>query len=159
MAKTYHLGPARRTVNAVMMAMLRAGVGSRSTYLLTTTGRKTRRPRTTPVIVVNTGSGRWLVSPYGSVAWVHNVRATPDVTLRRGKRTEELRAEEVDSDTAGPILRQYVRNVRITAPFFDARPDDPAERFAGEADRHPVFRLVTTEPDRQGPESAARPGG
>ena len=75
------------------------------------------------------------------VGWVHNVRATPEVSLRRGEKTEYLRAEEVDSETAGPVLQQYLRNVRVTAPFFDAKPDDPVERFADEAGRHPVFRL------------------
>jgi deazaflavin-dependent oxidoreductase (nitroreductase family) len=141
MARTYRLGPARRAVNTVMTAMLRVGLGSKSTYLLTTTGRKTRQKRTTPVILVDTGGERWLVSPYGMVGWVHNVRATPEVSLRRGKKTEQLRAEEVDSQTAGPVLRQYVRNVRVTAPFFDAKPGDPVERFGEEAGRHPVFRL------------------
>ncbi len=141
MARSYRLGPARRAVNRVMTAMLGVGLGSKSTYLLTTTGRKTRQRRTTPVILVETGGERWLVSPYGMVGWVHNVRAAPDVSLRRGKRTEQLRAEEVDSETAGPVLQQYVRNVRVTAPFFDAKPNDPVERFVEEAGRHPVFRL------------------
>ena len=141
MARSYQLGPARRTVNMVMTAMLRLGLGSKSTYLLTTTGRKTRQKRTTPVILVETGGERWLVSPYGMVGWVHNVRATPDVSLRRGKRTEQLRAEEVDSQTAGPILQQYVGKARVTAPFFDAKLSDPVERFVAEAGRHPVFRL------------------
>ncbi len=141
MARSYRLGPARRAINMVMTAMVRAGLGSKSTYLLTTTGRKTRQQRTTPVILVETGGERWLVSPYGMVGWVHNVRATPEVSLRRGRRTERLRAREVDPETAGPVLRQYLRNVRVTAPFFDAKPDDPVERFVAEAGRHPVFRL------------------
>lgn len=141
MARSYQLGPARRAVNAVMTAMLRVGFGGKSTYLLTTTGRKTRQQRTTPVILVETGGERWLVSPYGMVGWVHNVRTTPEVSLRRGKRSVQLRAEEVDPETAGPILRQYARNVRVTAPFFDARPGEPVEKFVAEAGRHPVFRL------------------
>jgi deazaflavin-dependent oxidoreductase (nitroreductase family) len=57
--------------------MLRAGIGSKSAYLLTTTGRKSGQHRTTAVILVETGGERWLVSPYGTVGWVHNVRATP----------------------------------------------------------------------------------
>jgi hypothetical protein len=73
--------------------------------------------------------------------WVHNVRATPEASLRRGKISEHLRAEEVGPETAGPVLRQYMRNVRVTAPFFDARPGDPVEKFVEEAGRHPAFRL------------------
>src|SRR6266571_4079529 len=107
MARSYRLGPARRAVNMVMTAMLGVGLGGKSAYLLTTTGRKTRQKRTTPVILVETGGDRWLVSPYGTVGWVHNVRASPEVSLRRGKRTERLRAEEADSQTAGPGLQPW----------------------------------------------------
>jgi hypothetical protein len=52
-----------------------------------------------------------------------------------------MRAEEVRSTEAGPILKRYIRQVRITAPFFDAKRKDPDEAFVAEADRHPVFRL------------------
>lgn len=77
MPKTYKLGPSRRTVNAIMAPLVRLGIGGRSTYLLTTTGRKTGQPRTTPVILVENDAERWLVAPYGPVAWVYNVRAQP----------------------------------------------------------------------------------
>jgi len=93
------------------------------------------------VTLVETEGQRWLVSPYGAVGWVHNVRALPEVSLRRGSTTEVLRAEEVGPNIAGPVLQCYVRNVLVTAPFFDAKADDPVERFAEEARRHPVFKL------------------
>ena len=143
MAKTYRLSPARRAANTVMTGMIRLGVGGPSSYhLLTTTGRTSGQPRTTPVILLEMDAQRWLVSPYGNVGWVHNVRATSRVSLRRGRTSEALGASEVDADTAGPVLQRYVREASITAPFFDAKADDPAERFVAEASRHPVFRLT-----------------
>jgi hypothetical protein len=27
-------------------------------------------------------------------------------------------------------------------PYFEAKPPDPAERFAAEADKHPVFEIL-----------------
>ena len=141
-AKTYQLGPTRRAVNAVMKPLVRLGIGGKSTYLLTTTGRRTGQQRTTPVIVIEDGGQRWLVSPYGMVAWVQNVRTQPEIALRHGGQSETLRAEEVAPATAGPILQRYVRNVRVTAPFFDAKGDDPVEKFIEEAPRHPVFKLT-----------------
>jgi len=30
----------------------------------------------------------------------------------------------------------------VTAPFFDAKPDDEAQEFVTEARRHPVFKLT-----------------
>jgi deazaflavin-dependent oxidoreductase (nitroreductase family) len=128
-------------VNAVVSAMLKIGVGGRSYYLLTTVGRVTGRERTTPVFVLRTGDESWLVSPYGQVGWVHNVRAHPVVSLRRGRRTEVLRAVEA-GPAAAPVLQHYVRDVPVTAPFFDAKGTDPVERFAEEAGRHPVFLLT-----------------
>ena len=141
--KAYRLGPARRAVNAVMTAMLRLGIGGRSTYLLTTTGRRTGQKRSTPVILVEAATDRWLVSPYGTVAWVRNIRANPEITIRRGRRTDTLRAKEVGPQDAAFVLRQYLRNVWVTAPFFDAKRDDPEEAFLEEASRHPVFKLTT----------------
>jgi hypothetical protein len=45
-----------------------------------------------------------------------------------------------------PVLQRYVRNVRVTVPFFDAKGDDSVERFIEEAPRHPVFKLTATSP-------------
>jgi len=144
MTKLYRLGPARRLVNLVMTPLARHGIGGKSTYLLTTTGRRTGEKRTTPVILVEAGAERWLVAPYGAVGWVHNVRAHPEVSLRRGRTTEVFHAEEVGAEVAGAILQRYVENAAAVAtkPFFDARRGDPEEKFAEEAPRHPVFRLV-----------------
>ena len=142
MARTYRLGPARKAVNVLMKAMIGAGAGGGSYYLLTTTGRTTGRPRTTPVIVVENPGERWLVSPYGQVGWVCNLRALPELSLRRGRRTERFHAMEAAPEVAGPVLRQYLGDVKQTAPFFDVQAGDPVERFVAEADRHPVFRLT-----------------
>jgi deazaflavin-dependent oxidoreductase (nitroreductase family) len=125
-----------------MTPLVKLGVGPRYTYLLTTTGRKSGKPRTTPVNIIDLDGQRWLVSSYGKVGWVYNVRAVPGVTLRRGRKRASFRADEVDSTRAGPVLKVYVRRVPITAPYFDAKRDDPVEDFVAEADRHPVFRLV-----------------
>jgi deazaflavin-dependent oxidoreductase (nitroreductase family) len=141
MARTYRLGPARKAINVVARTMIGAGLAGESYYLLTTTGRKTGLKRTTPVILVENPGERWLVSPYGTVSWVRNLRARPELWLRHGRRTEQLHAQEADHAAAGPVLRQYLRGVRVTAPFFDVTADDPVERFVAEADRHPVFRL------------------
>jgi len=125
-----------------MAPMVRRGIGGKSTYLLTTTGRRSGQERTTPVMLVETDTERWLVAPYGNVGWVHNVRALPEVSLRRGSRTEKLHAQEVGPEVAGPVLQRYLRKARVTAPFFDAKGNDPVERFVEEAPRHPVFKLI-----------------
>ena len=136
------MGLVRKAANSVITVLLKTGAGPKSTYLLTTTGRRTGQPRTTPVTLVEDQTGRWLVAPYGAVSWVLNVRATPVVELRHGQHRERLRAEEADASTAGPVLHRYMQAVAVTRPYFDARPNDPDTAFTNEADRHPVFRLT-----------------
>jgi deazaflavin-dependent oxidoreductase (nitroreductase family) len=155
MAKAYRLGPARRAVNGLFTALIQAGIGGRANYLLTTTGRKTGRKRTTPVTLIEDLGERWLVSPYGNVGWVYNVRARPEVSLSRANRSESLRAEEAGPEVAGPILKQYLCSVPVTAPFFDAKFTDPVERFAHEAVPAPGVPAGQLRRASAGP----RPGG
>lgn len=145
MAREYRLGPARKAINVVIGTLLKLGVPApgKTSYLMTTKGRRSGVDRTTPVSLVEAGGEQWLVSPYGNVSWVHNLRADPAVRLSRGKIHQTRQAEEVDAATAAPILRQYVDEVRVTAPFFDAKVGAPVEEFAAEAARHPVFRLTS----------------
>jgi hypothetical protein len=77
MARTYHLGPTRRAVNAVITALIRAGAGGRANYLLTNVGRRTGQSRTTPVTLVENNDGRWLVSPTATSAGCTTCGRTP----------------------------------------------------------------------------------
>jgi deazaflavin-dependent oxidoreductase (nitroreductase family) len=134
-------GIVRRGLNAAMVAALRRGVGPPGIWLLTTRGRRTGTPRTTPVSLVEDESARYLVSPYGAAAWVHNARAAGSVTLHRGRRSETLPVTELSAQESGPVLKRYVQRERIVRPWFDAAPDATIEAFVAEAGRHPVFRL------------------
>ena len=141
MTSSYRLTIPRRTVNAAMRALLRIGIAPPGIYLLTVRGRTTGTPHSTPVTLVENAEGRWLVAPYGAVGWVRNVRAAGQVTLSRGRRTDELGVDEVGAQEAAPVLRAYLGKVRVVRPYFDAAPDSPLEAFTAEASRHPVFRL------------------
>ena len=109
------------------------------TYLLTVRGRRTGRPMSTPVTLVEDGARRWLVAPYGDVGWVRNARASGQVTVSRGRRSETLPIRELSPAEAAPVLQRYVTRVPITRPYFDVRPDSPLAAFEAEAPRHPVF--------------------
>ena len=145
MAKQYRLGTTRKVINVVITALLKRGFAApdKTSFLMTTKGRRSGLDRTTPVTLVEADGEQWLVSPYGDVSWVHNLRADATLRLSRGKRQDTWLVEEVDAATAAPILRLYIDQVRITAPFFDAKVGAPVEEFAAEAAKHPVFRLTT----------------
>jgi deazaflavin-dependent oxidoreductase (nitroreductase family) len=141
LASTYKLTTFRRGVNRMVRTLNRLGVGSDCDCLLTVTGRKSGLPRTTPVTLVQDGSSRWLVAPYGEVEWVKNARVAGKVTLTHGRHSETVSLAEVSPVESGPVLRAYIKKVAVTRPFFDVTPDSPAESFVAEAPRHPVFRI------------------
>ena len=116
--------------------------GSALSHILTVQGRKTRRRYSTPVDVLERDGQRWLVAPYGPVSWVANARAAGEVTLSRGGRSQQFEVEEAPSTAAVPVLRNYITEIRVTRPYFDAGPSSTDEEIAAELPRHPVFRLV-----------------
>jgi len=141
-AARYQRGLARRAVNGLVHGLLRLGMGPRDTYLLTVVGRRSGAPRSTPVTLVEEGGRRWLVSPYGEVAWVRNLRAAGRATLSRGGRTDKIEVREIKPEDAAPVLKTYVTRVPITRPYFDVRPESDLAAFRAEASRHPVFAIV-----------------
>ena len=142
MAKNYHVTPMVRFFNRLMRLMLRWNIAPPRIYLLTVRGRKSGKLYATPVTLVEEGSRRWLVSPYGEVNWVKNARATGEVMLSRGGRSETFAIHELGPEESAPILKQYITLEGIVRPYFDAQPDSPLEAFVAEAPRHPVFLLV-----------------
>jgi deazaflavin-dependent oxidoreductase (nitroreductase family) len=148
MAKTYAVSTGTRIVNWVFRRMTDAGIGARYRYVLTVRGRKSGQLRSTPVDVMDLDGSRWLVAGYGPAHWVANARAAGEVTLGRGGHDETLAVREASIEEAVPVLRRYMREVKVTRRYFDAHPDDPDEVIATELPRHPVLRLEPkgTEP-------------
>lgn len=141
MARNYQLAGKLRFYNRLMKGLLRLGMAPPSVYLLTVRGRKTGKTYSTPVTLIEDGPKRWLVAPYGEVAWVRNAKAAGEVTLSRGRKTERMRIVPASPEESAPVLKTYIGRIGIVRPYFDVRPDSPIEDFVGEAPRHPVFRL------------------
>jgi deazaflavin-dependent oxidoreductase (nitroreductase family) len=139
--KEYKPGRWLRVENALMSALVRAGLVP-SSYLLTTKGRKTGRMRSNPVTIVEHDGRRWLVAPYGPVSWVHNARAVGRVGLSRRLDTRHYAIREASAVEAGPVLQRYVAVATATRKYFQADKDAPVEQFVAEANRHPVFELI-----------------
>ena len=146
MAASYRLSLVRQAANALIRGLLGLGLGPPRTYLRSVPGRRSGRPRSTPVTLVEGDGQRWLAAPYGTVGWVWNARSTGRVTLARGRRRETVLVSELDSRERAPVLRQYAREAPITRPFFDTGPDGSLEAFAAKAARHPVFRITSGSP-------------
>ena len=90
MAKTYRVTPIICFVNR----MIHWNIAPPRTYLLTVRGRKTGKPYSTPVTLVEEDDQRWLVAPYGQVGWLKNARAAGEVALFRCGKTETVRIQK-----------------------------------------------------------------
>jgi deazaflavin-dependent oxidoreductase (nitroreductase family) len=142
-AKKYSLTGGRKAFNAFLKTLIQLGIPTGTTVLLTAPGRRTGQARSTPVTILVDDGRRYLVSPYGEVGWVQNVRAAGGrARLKSRGRTEDVRLQELPPAQAAPLLKKYRDMYGIVAPFFDAKARDPVERFAAEADKHPVFEIV-----------------
>jgi deazaflavin-dependent oxidoreductase (nitroreductase family) len=145
MAKTLQITFADRIGDALITMLLRAGVNMGTTSLLTVRGRKSGQPHTVPVTLVEQDGHRFLVAPYGVVQWVRNIRAAGTATLTRGRRSEVISVIELEAREAAPVLKQYLLQVRVVRPYFDATKNSPLAAFELEAPRHPVFQIALME--------------
>ena len=146
MARTYQPRLYMRAGNAMVTLLLRCGVKLGAMTLLTVPGRKSGLPRTTPVASGESGGRRWVISPYGQVDWVRNLRAAGRGTLTRGRRSEELAAIELPPSEAAPILKESLAGApEFIRQYFDVTPDSPIEDYEREIARHPVFEFVPLE--------------
>jgi len=142
-AKRYALTGTTKAFNGFAKGLLRLGIPTGNVVLLTVPGRRTAQPRSTVLNLHVENGRRYLVSPYGQVGWVENARAAGGrARIKSRGRREDVRLQELPPTQSAPILKYYAEHFKVVAPYFDAKPGDPVERFAAEADKHPVFEVL-----------------
>jgi hypothetical protein len=142
MAKQYKQTSLIRFTNQIAILTMKIGIAPKYQYLLSVKGRKSGRIYLTPVFLVEEEDKRWLVSPYGEVAWVLNARVARQITLTQNAKSQIFIITELSGAESAPILKKYLTLAPIAQPYFDAKPDAPVESFLLEASRHPVFGLI-----------------
>jgi deazaflavin-dependent oxidoreductase (nitroreductase family) len=131
--------------NMITTTLLRAGVRltafGHPMYLLTVRGRKSGKPRTTPVVIIELDGRRYLLAPYGIVAWVRNLRAAGRATLTRGRRAEEVQAVELVNPEAAHVLKSClaVKMPSFTSAALGVTTNSPVEEIERATLSHPVF--------------------
>jgi deazaflavin-dependent oxidoreductase (nitroreductase family) len=99
----------RHLVNFAVRVGVRLGREIDGVQELEVRGRRTGKPRRTPVKVLEVDGERYLVSLNGSSGWVCNLRARSAARLRFGRRVEEVVATEVADPEKPPVVRAYRR--------------------------------------------------
>lgn len=141
MVTKFKMTKGRRRVNAVTMWLARRGLGQQ--VVLTTRGRKSGQPHTVPISPLDIKGVGYVVSPYGEVDWVKNVRANPKVNLRQGKKSRDVTLAEVPPARGGDLLFRYWTEQKITRPYFDVPPAPSKADFDSDASAHPIFEIIT----------------
>ena len=142
MAKLFRYSLDRRIINRIIIWLLKLGLSPRIYFLLTVTGLVTGKPLSVPVVVIQEGNKRWLVAPYGEVDWVKNARTSGQVRLSQQKFSEDLSIRELPLEEATPVLKKYLVEYPLTAPYFDAHANASLDEFVEDAKNKPVFELT-----------------
>ena len=135
----------KHVFNQLVAGLTAAGLSVRGSRVLEVRGRKSGRPRRTPVNLLEYRGELYLVAPRGETEWVRNVRAADGrLTLILGRRRQDMIATEVEDSEKVPLLREYLRKWKAeTGVFFDGvGPDSSDSEIAAITDRHPAFRLA-----------------
>src|SRR5438046_10028712 len=111
MAKQYRVNAFVRINNSIISSLLHFGISMGSFSLLTVRGRKSGKPIETPIAIFFQEGKRYLITPYGVVNWVRNLRAAGgEATITRSRRAEKIHAIELPPEEAAPIFREAVRS-------------------------------------------------
>ena len=142
MAKEFQYSPMFKAGNAFMRSMLALGISLNGTTLITVPGRKTGRPQSTPITMVELNGQRYVQSPFGSVDWVRNLRAAGKATLSWGRRRETVIATELTPEQAAPVIKSILLHApKVIRDYFDVTPESSLEEFIRDAPNHPVFAV------------------
>jgi len=135
-------------LDPLVQTALRAGVPMGPNVLMTVRGRKSGVPRTVPVAVVRDGDAEYLFSPFGEVAWVHNLRAAGTAEIGRGRRRRTVDARELTPAEATPHLEAALRSMlripgvgSMLAGWYGISKASTHEDYVAAAGRHPAFEL------------------
>jgi deazaflavin-dependent oxidoreductase (nitroreductase family) len=145
MTQTLHPPRGINLFNAIAKPLLAAGFPMAFNGLITIPGRKTGKPRTTALAIVDVDGRRWVWSPWGEVHWVRNLRAAGGATVTFRRREEKVRAVELDPeqrvaffrDTLTPIARRIRGGMWFIRAFDGVDLSDPVTA----AKDRPVFEL------------------
>jgi deazaflavin-dependent oxidoreductase (nitroreductase family) len=113
---------------------------------LETTGHRSGRHFSIPVVLADVAGGTYVVSMLGErPPWVRNVRAADGLAVIRHRGPRTVRLVEVPVDERAPILRDYLRRASGARPHFPINADADLADFARIAQDYPVFRIESAD--------------
>jgi deazaflavin-dependent oxidoreductase (nitroreductase family) len=135
----------KNVFNPIVAGLTRVGVSLVGSRVLEVRGRKSGEWRRTPVNPLEFEGERYLVAARGETQWVRNLRASGEVRLRKGRRTDEFTATELSDEEKVPLLRAYLKKWawEVGAFFQGVGADAPDDELRRIAPLHPVFKITS----------------
>ncbi|MSR08547.1 MAG: nitroreductase family deazaflavin-dependent oxidoreductase [Gammaproteobacteria bacterium] len=117
--------------------------------VLTTTGRRSGKPVSTPIGYVRDGDV-WAALSYPTSNWYRNLRQTPEALLEMRGKPVRVRAEFVDDEPGRQRLVDLYRQQRAKnfKMFFNVAMDAPAEDVARGIAARAFVRFLPLESTR-----------
>jgi deazaflavin-dependent oxidoreductase (nitroreductase family) len=138
-----------KPMNKLMMAVQKLGIPTGPAMVLTVPGRKSGKPRSTPMTPFRHDGGLYVVAGYPGADWAANARAAGTGTLSKGRRSKPVRIVELTPTQARPILRVDPGEVPVGVSFAKSSGmvvDGTPEEFEALAGRLAVFRFDPIAP-------------
>lgn len=133
-----------KQMNKIVKGLQKLGIHTGPAMVLTVPGRKSGRPRSTPMTPFEFRGGLYTVAGFPRADWAANARAAGVGTLSRGRKSRRVRIVELTPAEARPVLRAFPVEVPIGVGFGkrsglvrDGTPDE----FEALAGKCPVFRF------------------
>ena len=131
-----------RLVNRVWAWLSGLGLTPRVLLTLQVKGRRSRRLRTTVLVVARHDGQRYLVSMLGEGSdWVRNVRAAGGEAFVKRGRSRPVKLTDVPVSERGPILKTYCHVATSGRHHFPVPYNALVSEFDAVAERYPVFRI------------------
>src|SRR5262245_9313187 len=140
------MNPLFKMMTATNVALFRltggrigGSMGNGKVLLLTTTGNKSGKPRTVPVMYFDFDGKRYVVGSMGGApqdpAWIKNLRKTPEVDVEVRGEKYRARASILPSDVRAGVFDKVKQQASNFAQY---------EKRAGDKREIPVVELVRT---------------
>lgn len=142
------IGMARASLTRISNELARFLVGTlglnlQGAEVLVLRGRKTGKSRSLVVNPLEIDGETYLMSARGQSAWVRNLRASGEGTLRRGRKRREFRANELTDGEKLSAMRAYLHKWGWQVKSFmgvDGKSSDDEIRAI--LPNHPMFLLT-----------------
>ena len=107
-----------KPMNKFMIAVQKLGIPTGPPMVLTVPGRKSGKPRSTPMTPFTLDGRLYVVAGFPGADWAYNARSAGAGTLSKGRKARRVRIVELDAEQARPVLRVYPKEVPVGIGFL-----------------------------------------